>query len=285
MHVKAYAKINLTLRVLRKRDDGFHDIQTVFHHINLWDDIEIEPTDGPIVMKSSLPFLPTDAKNLCWRAVEAARNELGIRRGAAMLLNKHIPVGAGLGGGSSDAAAVLKALPKLWDVQIEGEQLSKIAVDLGSDIPFFLRSGSAYAEGRGEILHYVNIKLPFWILVAYPKIHVATGWAYREISDRKFEGSKTNGSNTLKDFPAVPIATLMSTMTNDFEEVVFSTYPQVKALKQEILSRGATTALMSGSGSSVFGLFEKEEVARKAAKALQSDNFVSLTEPNFTPPC
>ena len=149
MDVKACAKVNFGLRVIGKRPDGFHNIETVFYRINLYDELSVF-TDNSISLTCSTPSLPTNNDNLCWKAIELLQNELQTNSGAKIHIEKKIPVGAGLGGGSSDAAAVLKVLPALWNKKIEQPVLEKLALQLGSDVPFFLQSQPAYAEGRGE---------------------------------------------------------------------------------------------------------------------------------------
>jgi len=280
MVLKAYAKINLGLRVLRKREDGFHDIETIFHRINLFDELAVEPSDSVISISSNKETLPTNENNLCWKAVELLRTEVGTTRGAAMHIKKNIPIGSGLGGGSSDAAAVLTALPSLWNIPIDASTLAGVALDLGSDVPFFLHNRSAYAESRGERLSFVRLSLPYFVLVVTPSINISTAWAYGELPKRRepiITGSK------FYDGATCTVANISALMENDFETVVFHSYPEVARLKQELLSHGATFALLSGSGSSVFGLFTDENNARQAEKFFRSDYFVSVTPPNFTP--
>ncbi len=280
MVLKAYAKINLGLRVLKKREDGFHDIETIFHRINLFDELTIEPSETSISITSNNQTLPTDEKNLCWKAVELLRTEVGTTRGAAVYLNKKIPLGSGLGGGSSDAAAVLTTLPALWNIPIDASTLASVALNIGSDIPYFLHNKSAYAEGRGERLNFVRVSLPYSVLVVTPNIHVSTAWAYSELSkERRLMPRRTK----FYDGATCTVAAIPSLMENDFEPVVFDAHPEIAELKQEILSHGAVYALLSGSGSSVFGLFNDENNARKAGDFFRPTYFVSITPPNFIP--
>lgn len=280
MTVKAHAKINLGLRVLRKREDGFHDIETIFHRINLFDELTIAAAQHAISISSNTTIIPTDDNNLCWKAVELLRTEIGTERGASIHLKKNIPVGAGLGGGSSDAAAVLTSLPKVWDVTIEPSTLAAMALQLGSDVPFFLHNRSAYAEGRGERLTFIKLSIPYWIVLITPNIHISTAWAYRELSARK---KLDVHAERLYDGATCKVAGIATLMTNDFEDVVFETYPKIAEMKRQLRASGAAYALMSGSGSSVYGLFDDETNARRAMEIFRSDNFVSLTQPNFIP--
>jgi 4-diphosphocytidyl-2-C-methyl-D-erythritol kinase len=280
MNVKAHAKINLGLRVLRKREDGFHDIETIFHRINLFDELAITPSQHAISISSDNPLIPTDENNLCWKAVELLRTEVGTELGASIHLKKNIPIGAGLGGGSSDAAAVLTSLPKVWNVNVEPSTLAATAVQIGSDVPFFLHNRSAYAEGRGERLTFVKLSIPYWIVLITPDTHISTAWAYRELSARK---KLDVHAERLYDGATCRVAGIATLMTNDFEDVVFEAYPKIADTKRRLRASGAAYALMSGSGSSVYGLFDDETDARRAMEVFRSDNFVSLTQPNFIP--
>jgi 4-diphosphocytidyl-2-C-methyl-D-erythritol kinase len=280
MNVKAHAKINLGLRVLRKREDGFHDIETIFHRINLFDELAIAPSQHAISISSDNTMIPTDENNLCWKAVELLRTEIGTELGASIHLKKNIPIGAGLGGGSSDAAAVLSSLPKVWNIMVEPSTLAATALQIGSDVPFFLHNRSAYAEGRGERLTFVKLSIPYWIVLVTPNIHISSAWAYRELSAQK---KLDVHAERLYDGATCRVAGIATLMTNDFEEVVFEAYPKIADTKRRLRASGAAYALMSGSGSSVYGLFDDETDARRAMEGFRSDNFVSLTQPNFIP--
>lgn len=280
MNVKAFAKINLGLRVLRKREDGFHDIETIFHRINLFDELTILPSSHTLSISCNDQTIPTDEKNFCYEAVELLRTEIGTAQGASIQLKKNIPVGAGLGGGSSDAAAVLKALPLLWNVHVDPSTLGALALQIGSDVPFFLHNRSAYAEGRGERLIFLKLSIPYWIVLVSPNTCISTAWAYRELSTRKkFEVH----AEMLYDGATCKVAGIATLMTNDFEDVVFAAHPEIAELKRKLRLSGAAYALMTGSGSSIYGLFENESSARRAMEVFRPDYFVSLTEPNFIP--
>ena len=279
MNIKAYAKINLGLHIVGTRPDGFHNIETIFHRVGLHDEITLH-AHNTIVLQSSHPDLPLDEKNLCWQAVELLRAETGISAGAAITITKHIPLGAGLGGGSSNAAAVLINLPALWNIQVNNDVLRKIALQLGSDVPFFLGRMSAFAEGRGEILSYFPLRIPFWIVVVTPPIHVSTAWAYRALSDSR------NG-----EFPDRPrfqynsetaVVNNITSFRNDFEEVVLNRYPEIGKAKKLLDAQGAVFSLLSGSGASVFGLFDSREKAERLTNEAGSRYFTHITEPNFT---
>jgi 4-diphosphocytidyl-2-C-methyl-D-erythritol kinase len=280
MVITAYAKINLGLRVLGKREDGFHDIETIFHRIDLHDELNIEPTESLISVSSDNTAIPTNEKNLCWKAIELLRTEISTTRGAAVHIKKNIPIGSGLGGGSSDAAAVLSALPALWNIPVDASTLAAVALNVGSDVPYFLHNKSAFAEGRGERLQFVKISLPYSIVVVTPNVHISTAWAYGELSRQKRE---TSHRTKFYDGATCTVASLPTLMENDFEGVVLKAYPEIADVKRELVSHGARHALLSGSGSSVFGLFNNNDNVRRAADFFTFKHFVSITAPNFIP--
>ncbi len=280
MDIKAYAKINLGLYIVGERPDGFHNIETIFYHINLFDELHLSLAND-ISISCSDPKIPTDCNNLCWKAAELLQNELKTTNGVKISLTKNIPIGAGLGGGSSDAASILQSLPTLWGKQTYSSHLEKIALKLGSDVPFFLSNSSAYAEGRGEILQNIVLTLPYWIVLVNPKIHVSTPWAYKILSEKR-NGVFSARQRLLDQFSKAPIQTIVNSK-NDFEEVVFKEFPKIKKIKDQLSEFGAVLSLMSGSGSSVFGLFENEHSAQSAVEYFQKEHFVHLTEPFFSP--
>ncbi|MGA9119445.1 MAG: 4-(cytidine 5'-diphospho)-2-C-methyl-D-erythritol kinase [Bacteroidota bacterium] len=281
LQTRAYAKINLGLYVLRRRDDGYHDIGTVFHRINLFDTLTFEESEE-ITLRTDSPSIPQGEDNLCTRAAILLRQRLGIARGVSIGLDKVIPVGAGLGGGSSDAAATLTMLPRFWGIPVTEDLLREVALKLGSDIPYFLKEGSAVGAGRGEVLEYFSLPLPFAILVCNPGIHVSTAWAYSQI--------RPDPDRRLPDFKRVfqddlgAAGKIHHLLVNDFEEPVFRKYPLIGKIKQEMLNAGASAALMSGSGSTVFGLFRDQNNAYSLGDELSRRGYtVSVTEPGFAP--
>ncbi|MBI2429144.1 MAG: 4-(cytidine 5'-diphospho)-2-C-methyl-D-erythritol kinase [Ignavibacteriales bacterium] len=278
--MKAYAKINLGLHIVGKREDGFHNIETIFHRINLSDEITIRENDT-IALTVSNSLIPSNKDNLCWKAVELLQQKLQTSRGVTIHIQKNIPVGAGLGGGSSDAAAVLQSLPMVWNKQIDKTALETLALHIGSDVPYFLGKQTAYAEGRGEKLSYVQIGIPYWIVLVNPGIHLSTQWAYKTLSEQR-NGTFPVRTSLANAFSLSPMQ-CMITAENDFEEIVFAAHPHIGEIKKKLLQLHAINALMSGSGSSVFGLFEHESDASKAMAFFGKDHFVHLTEPNFIP--
>ncbi len=280
MTIRSYAKINLGLRVLGKRADGFHDLVTVFHRVDLFDTLRFEATDGGISLESNRDDIPTDDGNLC---VRAARLLLAQQRGAGVhiVLQKNIPAGAGLGGGSSNAAAVLRYLPPLLGLKFPEEELLEMAALLGSDVPFFLHGGSALARGRGEILEHFSWQSPWWILLVNPGIHVSTAWAYGSLRLKETQ-EEPDLRSALMD-AHVDRGALARLLRNDFEEPVMEAFPPIRDTRQRLIDGGAAGAMMSGSGSSVFGLFHDEATAHACAATFPPDQFLSLTAPDFLP--
>jgi len=254
LKAKAFAKINLILKILSKRPDGFHDIDTIMQNISLYDDLLIEDLSSGIVVDCDDKAVPSGKANICYKAAELMMRISG-KKGVKIAIRKRIPSGAGLGGGSSDAAAVLTALNRLWSMSLSLSKLSGIAAELGSDVPFFLVGGRALCRGRGEIVKKLpDLKKNFFVLIK-PEVSVPTKWAYEEFDRQvssgaadpgyKCYGSKTGG--------IVCSEAASAEYENDFEKVVLSEFPDIKKAKNALLSAGAMSALMTGSGSAVFG--------------------------------
>ncbi len=276
----AHAKINLGLFVVARRYDGYHEIETVFCRIGTADRIAFSESSDIRVTASS-EDIPTDENNICHRAARMLRDHLGVSDGVHISIEKNIPVGAGLGGGSADAALVLKELPRFWHSDISSAYRSRLALALGSDVPYFLAEGAALGRGRGEQLDYFPLDIPFAILVCYPAIHIPTTWAYSRItpgSTGKPEDLRLVVTEGMRN-PEI----LRQQLRNDFEAIVFETYPAVRRLKELMLERGSVFALMSGSGSTVFGLFADELAAEALSRELAGHGYRAfVTTPHFT---
>jgi 4-diphosphocytidyl-2-C-methyl-D-erythritol kinase len=278
MIARAYAKINLGLRILDKREDGFHNIETIFHRINLFDKLSFEQS-ATITLICSHPDVPTDNRNLCLRAAHLLLQKYNVNRGVKIHLTKNIPIGAGLGGGSSDAASTLRALTELWDLQITGNELHDIALQLGSDVPYFIQHGSAYATSRGEVLKYFNLDVPYWIVVVYPNIHISTSWAY---SNLKLTDHKN--LHTLKDIIRKHInepKVLSQFLRNDFESLVLQTHESLSQIREGFVASGAEFVQMSGSGSAIYGFFVSRRLVTSITAKLQKHYPVFITAPHF----
>ncbi len=257
------AKVNLSLRVLGRRSDGYHEIDTVFQAVSLWDEIEARPAEGLDLICDD-PALPVDRSNLVLRAASLLRDEFpGLAAGVQLRLRKRIPIGAGLGGGSSDAAATLLVLARLWGIEADGETLAKIAARIGSDVAFFLVGGTARGTGRGERI----APLPFLgeapILIGCPPFGILTADVYGRVGVRL---THPENSVTLRGFssPKWSEQNDLESAVNDLERVVFGDRPELLAFRDALRSLGSGLALMSGSGSSVFGAFRTAALADQA---------------------
>ena len=250
------AKINLGLNILRKREDGFHDLETIFYPVALKDCLEIISTGNneTIIEYTSSGLIIDGAaeNNLCIKAYHLLKKDFSELPSIKMHLHKAIPMGAGLGGGSADGAFALKLLNEKFRLGLSTEQLIKHAAQLGSDGPFFVINKSCFATGRGEILEEINIDLSFYkIVLINPGIHINTGWAFTQLQPALPQHS-------IKEIIQQPITTWKDALQNDFENAVFATHSEIKRIKERLYELGAVYAAMSGSGSTVFGLFEKD---------------------------
>lgn len=261
----AYAKINLGLRIIGTLPDGYHAIHSLFLPIHdLFDTLSFDFHDSDIIFRSNdtLQIAPED--NLIVKSAHLLRNHYSIQKGAIITLDKVIPSGAGLGGGSSDAATTFIGLCRLWNIKIDIDTLSKLAITLGSDIPFFLHDSPAIVEGKGEVIKPISCNIQAWILFIFPGIHINTGWAYSTIasySDPNLVDFSQALHNRMIDLHS-------SELINDFESSIFAEFPILKVLKSKLLHLGANISLMSGSGSTIYGIFTDEHVAIEAEKEL-----------------
>jgi 4-diphosphocytidyl-2-C-methyl-D-erythritol kinase len=244
------AKINLGLNIIRRRPDGFHDIETAMIPLKLSDALEviIAPDKKPSFTSSGLEIPPDGKSNLCQRAFEVLENEFNIQT-VHTHLHKIIPAGSGLGGGSTDAAFTLKLLNQIHNLGLNPSKLKDLAATLGSDCPFFIENKPMLASGRGELLEPVSLSLKgLHLLLVRPDVHVSTAQAYSMVKPRKPQKS-------IGEIISRPVDTWKGDLKNDFEESVFKNYPQLAEVKKILYSHGALYASMSGSGSAIFGLF------------------------------
>ena len=284
LELNAYAKVNLFLRVLGKRPDGFHDIRTLFQTVSLSDGLSVRLSPAgrrTVTFTCSRDDLQGE-HNLAWRAADLMLKRTGTVAQLEVALEKAIPSGAGLGGGSSDAAAVIRAVASMLPARPAAQLLFDVAAELGSDVPFFLVGGSAIGCGRGTELEPLADLPPAALVIARPALEVSTAWAYSALSeDRATLTHDTDwgkierldlGSN------APPVGSLSGSregMVNDFESIVFRRHPLIAALKSRLQALGAQSALMSGSGSAVFGVFESYQSARLVADTLRAEGLAA----------
>ena len=278
--MKCPAKINLGLQVLGRRPDGYHELRTVFQTIALHDDLHLEAEKAAGPAKVELCCDRPEAirgPNLAALAAEAVLKELGVRRTVRLTLYKRIPPGSGLGGGSSDAAAVLRALPSLLGRPLAPERRLALAAELGADVPFFLVGGQAIGLGRGTEVSPLPDVPALPVVVVHPGLHISTADAYRRLDQARSHAeplgslalTTATADHTIGDFSALVSSRRWDRLENDFEPVVFSTYPELARLKTALTRAGASAALLAGSGSAVFGIFDSRAVARCAAVRLR----------------
>lgn len=280
MQLKAYAKINLFLEVVSRRPDGYHELVTIFQTINLCDEIGLSPHENKITLTCSDPSLPIDSKNLAYRAAELLQKESQTKSGVSIHLQKNIPSGAGLGGGSSDAATVLVGCNELWKLNYTPEQLEKLGAQLGMDVPFFIQpvrdavsngfqGGTALGTDRGETIKE-RFKSPTLSLVlVYPNLSVSTKKVY-ETLDAKPTTNIHTADNMIQAIHSGNPELIANQLYNRLEEVTFSLHPEIESLKKNLLSLGCLNAMMSGSGSAVFGICKSTSHASDIAHMIHN---------------
>lgn len=279
--VRAHAKVNLDLRVLGSRPDGYHELRTVFQSIELHDTLTCVDRPGPFALKCRAPGVPLDDDNLVWRAGAALWRVLGRPgepRDTLVAIDKRIPMQAGLGGGSADAAAALLGLARLWG-GVPLTLLREVAPGIGADVPFFLSGGTALGLGRGEEIYPLVDLPPHWIVVVRPPFGISTAEAYAWYDDDRTAGVKE--PRELQILP-VPWPSRAAQMINDLEVPVAHRHPEIGTLKAALREAGAVAAVMSGSGSAVFGLFRSRPAAVRAAKSVSRGGSRALVTRTLT---
>jgi 4-diphosphocytidyl-2-C-methyl-D-erythritol kinase len=266
----AFAKINWLLRIIGKRDDGFHDLFTVFQTVSLHDDLTFSE-NTTLELTCSDSNIPTDSQNLIIKAAESLKQQFEITKGAKIHLEKRIPSPGGLGGGSSDCATALIGLAELWEIDTNLEQLAEIGGKLGSDVPFFFYGGTAVGIGRGtEILPITEVDEKYLIIVT-PNEDVSTAQAFKQVDALRLTKRVSNRILELCREEAKKIADNQFVLYNDFEKTVFEQYSLIKSAKDTLVSVGAIRVLLSGSGSSVFGVFDNLQLRQNAVELLEKE--------------
>ena len=258
-------KINLGLQVTGKRADGYHNIKTIFYPLDLKDALEIISSNYPqasvVFSQTGIPIAGDENDNLCIKAYHLLKKDFPDLPPVKIHLHKSIPMGAGLGGGSADGAFTLQLLNDTFHLNLSNGQLIAYALQLGSDCPFFIINKPCFAEGRGELLEPIAVSLKGYRLVLVnPGIHVNTGWAFTQLAIANNQTKTIKACKTLQSIIVQPIANWKDELINDFEKPVFHQYPAIKAIKDGLYQQGALFASMSGSGSSVYAIFENENL-------------------------
>ena len=284
MQLKALAKINLGLDVLRKREDGYHEVRMIMQNVHIYDQILMEKQqEEGIRVKTNLYYLPANENNLVYKAARLLTDEFDLPGGLSIDLKKYIPVAAGMAGGSSDAAAVLFGMNRMYDLGLSLEELMERGVKIGADVPYCIMRGTALSEGIGEILTPLAPMPPCYILVAKPGISVSTKFVYENLKASEL-AYHPDIDGMLEALERQDLKALTDCMKegNVRETVTVSAYPMIQKLKDAMLHYGALVSLMSGSGPTVFGIFDSRQAAKKAYAALKRGHYakqVFLTAP------
>ncbi len=269
--LKSPAKINLFLEVLRKREDGYHEIRSLMQTVDICDELLLRRRKKGVVIRTNDPECPADETNLAFKAAQLILEEAKIKDGVSIHIKKIIPIAAGLGGGSSNAATTLRGMNQLFELKLNDEKLRYLASQIGSDVPFFLSSGQALVSGRGEIIEPITIYRNYWLVLACPEVKVSTRWAYQNLkinlTNIKNEVNLKFLGNPNAFFEALPH------FRNDLEEVVGGKYAIIHQLKEILENLGAVKSSMSGSGPTVYGVFERKPKAEEVARKLSLGNW------------
>lgn len=264
---RAFAKLNLFLQVLGKRKDGYHEIRSLMVTVGLADTLQLKRTPSGITLRCESPDVPLNSDNLCWKAASSLSEHAGCSNGVEITITKNIPVAAGLGGGSSDAACTLVGLNRLWQLNLSGEDLAGIAKDVGSDVPFFIRGGAQIAEGRGEKLTQLESLPEPWFVIVSPSVRISSRQAYSAL---RIGLTRVEHKTRLKALGmGLDAANVAGSLQNDLESGVMEICPEVRELKDALLSHGALGSLMSGSGPAVFGIARDQTSASAIASGIE----------------
>ncbi len=269
----AHAKINLGLYVLGKRPDGYHDIWTIFQELEFHDTLYFHKQKDRLLITTNHPLLSTGEDNLVWQAIRLLNKRTSCPENVAIHIEKNIPLGSGLGGGSSNAAAALIGMNRLFQLGLPHYKLAEFGAELGSDVPFFLYGGTALARGRGDRIQPLSGFPSVWVLLVNPGIHISSGWAYKNVNLKL-----TNSREINSVFPnlnnIVITGSNRSLLKNMLEEPVIQKYPVIRSIKTQLLDNGAEWAMMCGSGSTVFGIFSSKASVEKARQQMKRPDWL-----------
>ncbi len=267
IHVLAPAKLNLFLKITGKRENGYHKLVSIFVPVSLYDELVFTRTGHELEFYCKGKKLPEGEKNLVNRAARLFFDKSGLNPGVRIILNKNIPIASGLGGGSSDAAATLKGLNRLFECPLPEEGLNPLAVSLGADVPFFLKQSPALVTGIGEKIEPIKMPPGLWYVIFSPAIEVSTEWAYKKIKLKLTKNLEQDIIDSLKIFDYYNIPDILS---NDLEKVTLERHPFLCLIKASLIDSGARGSLMTGSGPSLFGVFDSKKQANEGLVALSS---------------
>jgi len=275
MDCPSNSKVNIGLKVLNQRDDGYHNIYTVFQELDFGDSITIEKTDSGCTIKSNVDWIPTDKSNMCHKAYSAIKTKFPDLGGISIHIEKNVPIGSGLGGGSANAAAVLKGMNELYGLGLSNSELENIGTSVGADVPFFIGGGTQLGEGIGDKLTLLPSHIQGTYLLVIPDVSISTPWAYSELIN------KLNSEELMPNFAGFFSGDYASLkiFENDFERIVIPAYPEIGAIKRKLLELGARFASLSGSGSTVYGIFDEDASAKEAELFFRPTHQTILANP------
>jgi len=272
IEIDSYSKINLTLNILGKRRDGYHNIETIMQSINLADRIFIKEEKEGIKIKCSHPLVPVDTQSLTYRSAEKILNRYRIKKGVKIEIDKKIPLASGMAGGSANSASILVGINKLFALNLSKKVLREIGEELGMDVPFCIQNGTALAYHKGEkVTPLPPINPPLWTIIINPGFEIPTKWAYNNLDLSLIKREKNNTIAMLKALKKGGLEGIAKNLFNSFEELIIKRYPEIGKIKVRLIEEGAMGALMSGSGPTVFGIAQNKEQALKIYEKLKSE--------------
>lgn len=272
IEIDSYSKINLTLNILAKRQDGYHDIETIMQSINLADRIFIKEEKEGIKIKCSHPLVPVDSQSLTYRSAEKILQRYRITRGVKIEIDKKIPLAGGMAGGSANSASILVGINKLFALNLSNKDLREIGEELGMDVPFCILNGTALAYHKGEKVTPLSpINPPLWIIIINPGFEIPTKWAYNNLNLEWLKKEKNNTKGMLNALKEGKLPGIAKNLFNSFEGLIIKKYPEIGKIKDRLIEEGALGALMSGSGPTVFGIAQNKEQALKIYEKLKSE--------------
>jgi len=272
IEIDSYSKINLTLNILAKRQDGYHDIETIMQSINLADRMFIKEEKEGIKIKCSHPLVPVDSQSLTYRSAEKILRRYRITRGVKIEIDKKIPLAGGMAGGSANSASILVGINKLFALNLSNKDLREIGEELGMDVPFCIQNGTALAYHKGEKVTPLSpINPPLWIIIINPGFEIPTKWAYNNLNLEWLKKEKNNTKGMLNALKEGELPGIAKNLFNSFEGLIIKKYPEIGKIKDRLIEEGALGALMSGSGPTVFGIAQNKEQALKIYEKLKSE--------------
>ena len=272
IEIDSYSKINLTLNILGKRQDGYHNVETIMQSINLADRIFIKEEKEGVKIKCSHPLVPVDTQSLTYRSAEKILNRYRIKKGVKIEIDKKIPLASGMAGGSANSASILVGINKLFALNLSNKDLREIGEELGMDVPFCIQNGTALAYHKGEkVTPLPPINPPLWIIIINPGFEIPTKWAYNNLDLGLIKREKNSTIAMLKALKEGGLEGIAKNLFNSFEGLVIKKYPEIGKIKDRLVEEGALGALMSGSGPTVFGIAQNKEQALKIYKKLKSE--------------